>query len=334
MPAGIIFSIEDSEQKQIIKTFCSHAKNNRVPEMVKMLQEYPAFNIDTPFTNGFTALHYACKNKSLDAASFLLRIGADLNKAAKDNLGTTPLDYLCVEDIEFKKKVLEVANTCQIMKALHISRERTSRFQPGDLYYEVILQNAHNILDDEILSMLYSITGDKFDLAIRKNGDAHIYDILFDSRDSGLVSLALLRVGIPHEYVNSKYLVVPDIKATENIATIKAFYSNPQNKYYIYCDDELKENRIKDDERGSNIKSLGFPSFIEDKYFTLAPQPSPYFRVPKNDPEAQLYFARKSHKGDSVSGDSNIKCEQLAVTARESLAKTFPACVLKPFPKL
>jgi hypothetical protein len=218
------------------------------------------------------------------------------------------------------------------MKALYISHERTSRFQPGDLYYEVILQNAHNISDDAICSILYSITGDKFDLAIRKNGDANIYDILFDSMGSGLVSLALLRIGIPHEYVNSKYLIVPDIKSADNMAKIKAFYSNPRNKYYIYCDDELRENRLKDDERSSNIKSLEIPKFIKDKYFTLLPQPSPYLMEPKNTPEAQLYFARKRHKQDPVPDDSNIKVEQLAVRARESLAKTFPACGLKLFP--
>lgn len=132
-------------------------------------------------------LHYACKHKAIDSASFLLRIGADLNKAAKDNRCTKPLDYLGLEDIDFKNKVVEVANTDWFMKALYISHERTSRFQPGDLYYEVILQNAHNISDDEICSILYSIIGDKFDLAIRKNWDANIYDILFDSMGSGAV---------------------------------------------------------------------------------------------------------------------------------------------------
>lgn len=336
MPAGVIFSIEDPEQKQIIKTFCSHAKNNRVYEMMKMLQEYPAFNIDSPFTNGFTALHYACKYKAIDSASFLLKIGADLNKAAKDNRCTTPLDYLGVEDIDFKKKVIEIASTedatGKFMKSIYISHERTSRFKPGDLHYEVILQNAHDISDDEICSMFYSITGDKFELAIRKNGDTNIYDIIFDSRGSGPVSRALRRVGIPHEYVNSKYLIVPDIKSAENMATIKAFYSNPQNEYYIYCDDELRENRFHDNERGSNIITFRMPKFIEDKYFTLVPQPSPYAMEPKNTPEAQLYFTRKKHKLDRVPGDNNMKFEQLALRARESLAKTFPSCVLKPFP--
>ena len=333
MPAGVIFSIEDPEQKQIVKTFCSHAKNNRVSEMIKMLQEYPSFNIDTPFTNGFTALHYACKHKALDTTLFLLKIGANPNKSAQDRQGTTPLAYLNAEDLDFKNKVLDAVNTDKLMKALYISQERKSRFQPGDLYYEVIRQDAHTILDDEILSMLYAIIGDKFDLAIRKNGDVNIYDLLFDSSDSGMVSHALLRVGIPHEYVNSKYLVVPDIKSTENIAIIKAFYSDPRNKYYIYCDDELKENRLKDSERGSNIRSLRFPKFIEDKYFTRAPQPSRYALMPKDDPESQLYFARRKQKQDPVPDENDMKSEQLAAKARESLATTFSACKLKPFPK-
>lgn len=325
-----MFSINDAEQKQIIKTFCSHAKNNRVSEMVEMLEEYPSFNVDTLFTNGFTALHYACKNKALGSALFLLKIGANLYLAAKDQRGTTPLN-LCEDNLDFKKKVIEMYKTDPIVKGLTMAHERKSRFQVGDLHYEEGFTDAHNLKDDEICAMLYSITGDKFDVFARTRVDGYIYDAIFDSRDSGLVSIALTRVGIPHEYVNSKYLIVTDIKSEENMTKLREFYFNPLNKYYLHCEDELKERRLKDNERGSNIKSLGHPKFINDKYFTIAPQPYPYYLVPKNDPESQLYFARKHHKLDPVP-DCNTKSEQLAAQARESLAISFPSCSRKPCP--
>ncbi len=329
MPEGVIFSIEDAAQKQIVKTFCSHAKNNRVSELVNMLKEYNSFNIDTPFSNGFTALHYACKYKALNSASFLLKIGANLRIAAKDHRGTTPLD-LCADDPDFKKKVVEIYNADPIVKGLTIAHERKSRFQPGDLYYEIGFTDAHT-LNDKIYDLLYSITGDKFDVCVRKREDKYVYDAIFDSRDSGLVSLDLTRAGIPHEYVNLKYLIVTDLKSEENIAKLREFHFNPLNKYYIYCEDELKKNRLKDNERGNNIKTLDPPKFIRDKYFTVAPQPSTYFWEPKNDPESQLYFARTHHKCDPVPG-CNIKYEQLSAKARESLATSFTSCLRKPFP--
>jgi|GEM_PF-1632353 len=318
MPLGIMFSIQDEKEKQIIKMFCSHAKNNRVADMVKMLQEHPGFNVDTPFTNGFTALHYACKHNALDTALFLLTIGADLKMPAKDKHGTTPLD-LCTND-DFKQKMLDASNIDLFTKMVHMSTERRDRFQLGDLYYETILQNAYNSRDDEVFSMLYLVTGNKFDILIRKVGDNHVYDALFNS--NGQIVDALIRVGIPHEHVNSRYLIATDVKSDENVAKLKEFYFNPLNKYYIYCEDELKANRLKDNEPVGCVMSFDIPEFIQKKYFTFAPSSANYFLERKNDPESQLYFERVHRKLEPID-DYNNKYEQLAAKARTSLLKTF-----------
>lgn len=312
--------VTDPDNIAIANEFCIKAKNNDVAGMREFLHKHPGFNIGTPFKLGFTALHYACKNKSLEAAQFLIMLGADITQPALNEGRTTPLD-LC-KDV---KKISESINKeiSSFNRNMYMVRERENRVQLGDLKYktELLFSKDEKYQEDIVTHMLYSITGNDFRLMIRAAKDEDIYDAVFDADSSGLIHIALTSAGLPSEYVNSRFLVATDIFFPENIEKLESFYDYPLNRY---CEDEIIEkNWCKKNRKGNMIPLYSTDSSIKEKYFNYTPDGESVL-TEKTDLESQIFFAGKARKTElCLQNDLIERHEILAKRARMSLQRSF-----------
>lgn len=324
--------VSDPDNLVNAKEFCIQAKNNDVASMRDFLNFHPGFNISTPFQAGFTALHYACKYKSLEAAQFLITLGADATQPALDKNKTTPLN-LCKEDKIFSEslnKLIHMLNTQAksnfIFGNEHISRERMDRVQLGKLSYDY---EEHNFISDVCIQgdlvlphILHSITGENFRLVCRTVNRGPVFDAIFAADEAAQVHKYLISAGLPSEYVNSCFLIVTDLFSPENSKKLRAFYENPLNRH---CEDEIAENKVYreriEEARTSCIISLASPDIILKKYYSVNPN-GPYLFTEKTDAESQMFFARKNHKSIPQK-DQSKKAEILAKEARASLEKSF-----------
>lgn len=85
--------------KELIRKFCIAARDNDVNALFTIYTENPNFDVNTPFKEGVTALHYACKNGALKAIKFLIGIGGDVSLKSNSNSPKTPQDYLDAKGI-------------------------------------------------------------------------------------------------------------------------------------------------------------------------------------------------------------------------------------------
>lgn len=330
MPKTAGLPVTEEENIAVAREFCLQAQKNHVIGMQDFLHEHPGFNINTPFKDGFKALHYACKAKALEAALFLINLGADPKQAAFNKNGTTPLD-LCKADPTFSEAISKKINPWTL--GFNINDERNNRVQLGDLCYQAEIEIKDTFFSvqrddsktDSVMHMLYSITGRKFKLFMRMLGDKDIFDAIFDSDSSGLTYAALTLAGLPSEYVNSKFLVVTDIYEPENIAKLESFYAEPLNRYSedeIFCDNWKREEK-----KHTNRIPLIFPEKIVKKYFSYNPPgTADHAYSEKTDPESRRFFESKKYKTDRVfKGSLTVQYEICAKMARTSLSGNFGA---------
>lgn len=95
---------ELSKVDPMVQRLCAAAQKNKVPELDEILKANPAFNLDSSISGGFTALDYACKFNSKDAAEWLINKGCDLyNAGSPAQPKTRPIDR-CNKDL---KPILE-----------------------------------------------------------------------------------------------------------------------------------------------------------------------------------------------------------------------------------
>lgn len=352
MPSGL--PITDPDNLKIAREFCLLAQKNNVDGMDDFLHFHPGFNIATPYEK-FTALHYACKYKALEAAIVLINLGGDLSEANKD--GVKPID-LCASDSTFSKKLLEEQGEDNILSkaSFYTGRERSNRVQLGNLGYKTEIRYTSDVIEqikseDEkndlsaeqnTVRMLYFITGSSFQIFTRKlPSQETIFDAVFDAESSGGIHIMLCSAKLPHEYVNSKYLIVTDFLNPNNINKLTAFYKNPINRYSadeILCDNSRRDDWDRARENSHNtggalIMPLGFPEPILKKYFKVNPEGSSSYYGEKEDAESALFFARRKHKTNlAFVPGLNLLGELLAKEARDSLYKSFPAS--RPNPKM
>lgn len=85
-------------QLKLVSEMCSLAQKNEIKKL-KIHVEQSKLDVNAPYKKGVTALHYACKNQSMDAVFYLLSQGGNLEQRDASNPPRTPRSYLSVDSI-------------------------------------------------------------------------------------------------------------------------------------------------------------------------------------------------------------------------------------------